>query len=36
MNLQDVHELLSLGDMSNTPAPAPSKLSAPSKYIIQC
>jgi hypothetical protein len=36
MNLQDVLELFSLGEMSNTPAPTPSRLRAPSKYIIQC
>jgi hypothetical protein len=36
MNLQDVLELLSLGKMSNTPAPVPLRLRAPSKYMIQC
>jgi hypothetical protein len=34
--LQDVLELFSLGEMSNTPTPAPLRLRAPSKYIIQC
>jgi hypothetical protein len=34
VDLQDILELFSLRETRNTPAPAPSRLRAPSKYII--
>jgi hypothetical protein len=36
VDLQDILQVITLGEMKRMPAPAPSRFREPSKYIFQC